>query len=463
MSDTKKTFNKICLARIVLEAATPIAVGSGKKDIMTDSQVIKDVNGLPYIPGTSLAGVIRHMIGQQDADTLFGYQNRDDGMGSRIIFTHAKMIGHDGKVVEGLMNEGSKNDPFYQRFSALPIRQHVRINEKGTAANRGKFDEEVVYKGTRFCFEIEIIQEENSGDEISRILETIRKQTFRLGGGTRSGFGELQIISLKTVNLDLKTASDLDRYLSKSSSLNDDAFWANCKNENNNDPESGWITYQLKLNPDDFFLFSSGLGSETADITPVTESIIVWGDDSRPKFVDENILIPAASVKGAIAHRVAFYYNKLSQVFADEINIDEFENHVGKNNTAVRALFGSEGERIGNEMKNQQRGNVIFSDLISGKLQQKLLNHVCIDRFTGGAMEGMLFSEEVVYAHDQQFEMTILVNESNLLAEEKEKIMESFERSLNDIVSGMLPLGGGVNRGHGSFNGSFEPKNYLKD
>jgi len=40
------------LARIIFQATTPLAVGSGEKDIMTDALVATDVNGLPYIPGT---------------------------------------------------------------------------------------------------------------------------------------------------------------------------------------------------------------------------------------------------------------------------------------------------------------------------------------------------------------------------------------------------------------------------
>lgn len=50
------------VARIVIEADTPICVGSGEKTIDTDSEVTLDVNGLPYIPGTTIAGVLRHIM-----------------------------------------------------------------------------------------------------------------------------------------------------------------------------------------------------------------------------------------------------------------------------------------------------------------------------------------------------------------------------------------------------------------
>ena len=47
------------LARVVLEAKTPLCISSGEKDLVSDSMCIKDANGLPYIPGTTLAGVLR--------------------------------------------------------------------------------------------------------------------------------------------------------------------------------------------------------------------------------------------------------------------------------------------------------------------------------------------------------------------------------------------------------------------
>ncbi|MGL5563364.1 MAG: RAMP superfamily CRISPR-associated protein, partial [Tannerellaceae bacterium] len=49
---TMTLYNKRLLCRIVLEATTPLSIGSGLKDITTDSLVVKDINGLPYIPGT---------------------------------------------------------------------------------------------------------------------------------------------------------------------------------------------------------------------------------------------------------------------------------------------------------------------------------------------------------------------------------------------------------------------------
>lgn len=480
----QKTYRYRHLARVVIEAVTPITVGTGDKDFITDSPVLKDVNGLPYIPGTSIAGVIRHAIGHSNANDWFGYndpENPADSLGSKIIFSNALMVGADGKVIEGL-TQIDFDDSFYKHFKTLPIRQHNSIDSKGTVKKTGKFDEQVVYKGCRFCFEIEMVSETYDDENFDKVIATLRSNELRFGGGTRTGFGEIKIVSLQEAKLNLEKEAELNAYINKSSSLNEIEFWKdiNPNNpDNQNNSKTTWTKYELELKPDDFFLFGSGLGSDDADMTPVRESVITW-DGDKPKFETEYVLIPATSVKGAISHRVAFHYNRLEGVHADSIfaelkselakeNLsnenfnkklkEKYEEVVGENNIAVKELFGTSREKCKksdnrtkkNEEYCQSRGNVILSDILIEKknFMEKLINHVSIDRFTGGAIDGALFQEEVIFGNDYQFRLDILVNNKTY----SQNVIKAFDCALKDITTGMLPLGGGVNRGHGSFSG----------
>lgn len=444
------------LARFVIEAKTPLAVGSGEKDITTDALVATDVNGLPYIPGTAIAGVVRSMIGEESAKTFFGYQvpnKKKDGKGSEIIFTEAKILNSKGEVVDGLNIEAIDKDPLLKEYKELPIRQHARISEKGVTVKGGKFDEQVVFAGTRFCFELEMVSDGNNYSDFESVLSQVNNKTFRIGSGTRCGFGEIEVVEMQRAKLDLSKPNELELYLDKSSNLSED--WNGWQRDENIEKETlstDWQEYKLSLQPEDFFLFGSGFGDEDVDMTPVKARKVVW-EDGEGRLSDKMVLIPATSVKGALSHRVAYHWNKLNEYYAGNP-----EAKVGKENFAVKTLFGSEGEKEG---EGQLRGNVIFSDIIENRsVKDKILNHVAIDRFTGGAIDGALFSEKTTYVKekDKPFEMTLLVKNEMLSKKDKKNVTvgEALEVALQDICKGMLPLGGGVNRGNGIFTGTLK-------
>ena len=473
MANSVNRYNYRFLARLVIQAETPLSVGSGEYDILSGKVVAKDANGLPYIPGTAIAGIVRHAIGEENAKPFFGFnestterkqrveRNKVSGMsgsdnilnideGSKIIFSSAQIVDEEGLVVEGLDLNRVKKSKFLSCFNSLPKRQHVRINGSGTSEKNGKFEEEVIYKGTRFCFEIEMLSSDFKNTNLfEKVLLEIATKTNRLGGGTRRGLGEIRVVECKKMNLDLFVPNDLKVYIEKTSSLNDH-FWNECPVFNLQQQSDGlnWTTYTLRLNAEDFFLFGSGLGNEYADITPVCETYFDWPKDNKPSIIEKAILIPGSSVKGAISHRVAFHYNKIKGVFSDELSTEEMKIHVGSNNPAVQAVFGYVVDD-----KHIERGNIQISDVIQTVVdeQNKLMNHVSIDRFTGGAIAGALYSEEVTYAKNCKYTLTLNVFANAL---KDDAVREAFDATLDDIVNGLLPLGGGTNRGYGFFNGS---------
>jgi CRISPR/Cas system CSM-associated protein Csm3 (group 7 of RAMP superfamily) len=385
---------------------------------------------------------------KQEKEKGIYIKNRDNiDKGSEIIFSSAQIVDEDVKVIEGLINERSD---YLAQFDELPVRQHVRINEKGTAEKHGKFDEEVVYKGVRFCFEIELLNKDKNDSNFRRVLSELANDTIRIGGGTRKGFGEIEIVECKTRELDFSNPDELNTYIEKTSSLND-VFWEEISADNDisKHADEGWTTYELHLTPDDFFLFASGFGDENADMTPVWETYFEWMS-GKPEIRQKSVLIPGSSVKGALSHRVAFHYNKIRKLFAGNP-----EAKAGVENPAVQALFGytrKVKDENGKDKEELKRGNVLISDVIQTRNdeQEKILNHVSIDRFTGGAMDGALFSESVVYGKNKEYVLIFKVNNDAL---NDMGIEQSFEQSLFDIAEGMLPLGGGVNRGHGCFSG----------
>jgi CRISPR/Cas system CSM-associated protein Csm3 (group 7 of RAMP superfamily) len=460
------------IARIVVEAERPLVVGGGNKELGTDRPVAKDANGLPYIPGTSLAGVLRHAIfaanqGNNEVikklKDMLGDDDDEDSknnVGSRVAISSAHLIGKNNKVYDGLLPLSELTDDFIEHFLNLPVRQHVRITHKGVADinKKGKFDEEVLYKGTRLIFEIEM--KGNKEEDLTLwkdMLKMFMHPDFRLGSGSRKGFGKIKIISIREKTLNLSKPEERKIYLNHSSSLGSDfdgTLLTGAQGE-----KSKYISYILHLNPKDFYLFGSGKKGNSPDIHPVTEQILSWDDDTQnPTFSKEMILIPSSSVKGAVSHRVALNYNKLCDIFADKLpNGKTIEDYAGENNAAVKALFGE----AANHAKNNDghSGNVLFQDVFLDFSDLKKLDHVAIDRFTGGAIDSALFNENVV-KDKKSFDLKFYLDNGFLVPDgvDKNKVVNAFENTLKDICSGLLPLGGGTMRGNGVFTGTLEKK-----
>lgn len=451
MEETKNTKNTHrYIARVVLKAETGLFIGSGENSLNNVGLVQRDHWGLPMIQGTSLTGVIKHALedGQTDAENIwrdiFGYQGvtDNDGLGSRLKISSAYLMIDENSMAEGI-TETDEIKKAKNIFDTLPIRQHVNITDKGVAKKTGLFSHELVYKGSQFIFEMELKGNESHKDSWDKVLTQLTEPFFRLGHGTRNGYGKLSVVSIKQKCFDLKVEKDFDEYLKFNPSLNVKNYnlteLATSTTESNNS-----IKYKLELKPDDFFIFSDGLGDEVVNNKPVTESEITYSTNgialSNPKT-----LIPASSIKGALAHRTCFHFNKLNGHYADH-----GKGTVGTNNQAVKELFGFEASNAEAEKEVRKRGNVLIDDLYIEDIDNtKIFNHVAIDRFTGGAMDGALFSEQVSHKKDKKvaFSITLLKDEYS------ENAQEAFEEALIDVCKGLLPLGGMTTKGHGIFTG----------
>lgn len=463
------------IARIVLEAKTSLFVGSGDSSLLKDAIVQKDHLGLPMIQGTSLAGVLSHSFfdhykldifdeTKEKLIKLWGYQLSKDqqkaynryfkednpdkkdeeipkGYGSRLKISSAYMLYEKDKVAEGL--DKSDIGSVLSKFENLPARQHVRITDKGVATQQGLFNHEVVYAGSRFIFEIELVGNKEDNDAWEQILTHLYQPTFRIGQGTRKGFGSLKVEKIEERVFDLTNNEDFEDYLGFDPSFN--TTNKGLKDFTVKYPEDV-ISYTLELKPDSFFIFSEGSGDAEVNNRPVTEETVFY-DENGKILLKNKTLIPASSIKGVISHRVAFHYNKIHRRWAGT-----GEAKAGTKNEAVKALFGIEKNDT-----DGKRGIVIIDDVYFDEevKNDKIFNHVAIDRFTGGAMEGALFSEKVSGFTNDESRLKIEIYLEKTDFEDKE-VVKALELALEDICKGLLPLGGMTTKGHGIFTGSLK-------
>ncbi len=423
----------IFIANITIKAKTPLKVASGQKDFLQDSPIQKDWNDLPMILGTSLAGVLRKEFDDDLAKELFGSDNPNDDKAhaSRLIISNALLLDEKHKATESLLLE--KSD-FLKEFEILVKREHNSINDKGVTNDTGKFDEEVLYAGTKFKFSISFLSDncEEDKKQFFEVLNILSQNSFRIGGGSTKGFGQIEIESIDYDIFDMSSS----KFVNFENSLNT-KLEQEFKTQKQNDEK--YISYEISLKPDDFFMFGSGFGSSDADMTAVYEKVV---SDSYDGFTKKKVLIPASSVKGAISHRTTYHYNKLNEIYiaSDKKPIE-----------VVESIFGAKKDTNKDNEEVGFKGKLLISDIYVDEFQEKVFDHVAIDRFTGGAIDGALFQEKTINTKEE-IKLEILL-EKNI---EDEKAIKAFENTLDDLTSGILSLGGATTKGHGIFTGEWK-------
>jgi CRISPR/Cas system CSM-associated protein Csm3 (group 7 of RAMP superfamily) len=466
------------IARLVLKTCTPLSIASGRTDGIADNLIVRDANGLPAIPGSSLAGVLRHSYQricdpdkkEKDAintNALFGSDKQAPQRTGEPSYVHVSWgCLHDktDNPIEGLLDPNDlcweDDEIIKDALQSTPIkREHVKLNHRGVsdAKQQGKFDRASLTTGHRFSVELSLWSDEKNDPRWEQLLDLIKRPDFRLGGGTRRGLGKLKIIRCYTGKFNLQETEDFNKFGKLTQCLTDRE---SLEKLGESESQEQLPTIKLNLTPLDGYRFGGGtehlIQNGQADMLAVTENCVTWKNSQGAITEKKQIVIPASSVKGAISHRVAYHYNVLTQAFADQKfnNPDtapaDVKKYVGENNEAVKALFGYVNE----DTEKAQIGSLIFDDIYLARTtedkQVTEYTHNSMDRFTGGVRDGALFSEEVI-TDNQPLVLNITV-----VKKPESKIWHALELALNDLTEGRLALGAGGGRGHGYFSGEWK-------
>jgi CRISPR/Cas system CSM-associated protein Csm3 (group 7 of RAMP superfamily) len=450
--------NIIECARVTLQFRTPFMVG-GQDAFDTDAQFVTDANDLPAIPGTSVAGALRaRFLGLTDEKTtnrLFGYQRGNKGHGSRLEVTWAHIHNSRDLPADGLLTAGVDEDAVLRHARMATVRDHVRIGHLGAAEDRGKFDERPVPAGHRFTFEMRLRHDGSLEPSWQTLLGILCDPAFRLGGKTRRGYGAFDVVALNVGRFDLARPDDFQAWCSHPVALNRPAPSLNRPTPSlspSSLPElanqADTVRIRLELRPEDFWFIGGG-SDDAADLAPMTDSRVTW-EDGKGTVGAEQPVLPATSLKGALAHRVAFHFNALRSVYAD--TVEKPDEVTAGNNEGVRQLFGAI-KQSSDQREEGHPGRVFIDDLyIDDPGAQKYVNHVSIDRFTGGAIQGALFLERPFFGGGP-FETMLTITRANDVSVDCRK---ALRKAIEDLVEGRLGIGSGTNRGNGFFSGSFD-------
>lgn len=438
------------IARATIQFETAFIIGGGHDDLLFDDVFVADANGLPALPGSSIAGILRHAwedAGLGNGNDIFGYQEGDEGHGSRLSVSWGCIHDRRNRPVEGIVSDLKKihGDPVLSEAMITTARDHVRITHRGTAADKGKFDERSVSAGHRFTFELMLEGGSGDSDNWEKLLSLLHSDAIRIGGKTRRGYGQFKVVTLKHGAFDISTAEGFGSFIACPVSLALECSLPDSLDEVT-EISAGSITATLELKPEGFWMIGGGFDGDI-DMAPLKANRIAW-EGAEGKVENNRAILTGSAIKGAISHRTAFHYNRLNGKYAGEV---EPEKCAGTANKAVAALFGSEKKD-----KEGQRGRVIISDLFIEKPgKQKVLNHVSIDRFTGGArtLEGALFDEKPYYG-GEPFVLKVSVSDPQGAVEPEAR--KALAAALEDLKAGRLAIGAGAGRGNGFFTGKID-------
>lgn len=474
------------IARFTLQTKSGLSITTGDNDFENDSELARDANGLPTIPGTSLAGVLSHLLrtenpNEQTHQRIFGFTSqREEGQAteiekgseasSNLQVENALLQTSEGKVYDQLENVDTiKTDPLTAALYdsiLLPFQnQHVRLTDHGTSDpnQRGLFDRAYVPAGCRFSCELSYWAEnaENGLHDWQATLQLLHHPLLKLGGATRAGYGELELLagSLRTGEYDLKDSTQAQAFRNLNVSLNNTSGLTRV--DTNYKPASQVLTATggghtaglkqivLPLQPRHFWLVGGGdqaldinkQSEHDPDILPRME--VVWhrfnqAKDGKFGEWQHKLCLPGSAIKGCLRHRCNFHFRRLNEIWHSSKIIDQ--------ESLLAPWFGIERSSDGDSNLGNA-GRVFFHNVYLDIPEEKYLHaqmHNVIDRFTGGVRNdrGQLFEEVLVY--QQGFDIRIYYDPSKDTTETK--FEEALDLTLQDLANGALALGA---RSHG--------------
>ena len=383
----KRTYYRLPL---VLESALSIG---GAYSFDTDADVIVDSRNMPFIPASSIAGVLRHASAEETARKLFGSLDGDD----TVV-----------RVFDACAEEGA----------AISVRDNVALEEDDKVAKQGaKFDRQVVDKGARFTAYLELVGETEGIDaeaEIESLIAKLNHGQIKLGSKTTRGLG---YVALENGTFEKVTfgTNDVDAWLDFD--MFEDACWANAKKI-----PVGKLTYEgarftLKLAVKGALSireYTTELPDEPAgEITAPDYKQLSLGATGNP-------LIPGSSWAGAFRAQ----YRKLT----------------GKSDREIGDLFGTVDDKAA-------RSKISFteSEVTDGSWKKpwKKITRNSIDRYTGGTIDGALFTELTHYGG----ETTLTID----IDEPKAEWLTVIIACIADLNNGYMAVGGLTSVGHGLF------------
>lgn len=433
------------IVRMILETMCPLHIGTGEDGCEFDAPVARDVFGHWVLPATSIAGLLRERcrstLGTDVCNAVFGYQSGDRGHASPLTISDGHLLDFDGRSCLHKVLEGRQPalDVSTMRCTADHVRLQTWLENDldkhgvGTASNSGKFDIDFVPAGVRFVVEFQYDDYADKWETVAGLLLDLAAGHMAIGGNTGRGYGRVKAACIPAhLKLDLNCSKDITAFgklpADPAGSMNNEDQLLDTHRaavSTNTDGIHGSVTMTFETTGP---LLIGGAespiedASETApaDMVCLTQPVLDWG---AKRFVAKPV-VPGSAVRGLLRSRVI---TAMTATGMDRADIK----------AAVANLFGTAED-------SARRGRIDVHGCVLEDTATQRLAHVAIDRLTGGALRGALFTEEPIWVDDLQIPIQITLRGVS------EEDLFWLVHAVLDIHDGIAPLGGGTRRGNGT-------------
>jgi CRISPR/Cas system CSM-associated protein Csm3 (group 7 of RAMP superfamily) len=463
---------KRIIIRGVLVLDTPTCLSNGDAEGVIDMMLLRDsISPKALLTGSSIAGALRNYLHEYEKDycksatrqdlapklfgDLFAYKNEKDKSEKEKITLREKDTQSPLIIDDSL----SSNIP------QVELRDGVKINgATGTADDGAKYDLEFLTAGTQFPLSFELlVQKEADEAELKKalaiVLRGLEKGEISIGMKKRRGFGRCKVEKWQVWELDLRKPKDRIEWLKFD-------HWNRELSNKRKSFESivvalGGISLKQQIDKRDrlfihakFKLASPLLIRSSQDLTKSSAA------DKNSKLSVPDVVhlrsqrhgkpepvVSGTSLAGVLWHRA-----------------ERIVNTLGKDLKIVYDLFG----KVDENTKEAKASRLVIDESVIESTDDLVQSRIAIDRFTGGAYHGALFSEQPIFgveiAEDQKKSKkgkeTSKPTQKNKHIELKLELRkpEKYEIGLlllllKDLWTGDLPIGGTSSIGRGRLQG----------
>lgn len=380
-----------------MELLSPISIGNGD-ELLTDHDCLRNSKGVPFIPGTSLAGVFSHYLSDEML-ALFTPKIGDEYKQSPYYISDANIVLDDKK-----------------RNVSTSIRDGVKLKPDKIAEDGAKFDFEIVESSTKFDFRIEVIVRDHDNiDKMKKVVDVIlhglNSGEILLGYKSKRGYGKVKIEDVKIKEFTKNSLEEMLLFDKYQMDKYDQYSIPDIDNENKYD----YMQVHLRqVGGISIRKYSATAGE--VDFEHVTSN-------GKP-------VIPGTSWNGLIRRQIAEYLD--DDIISNCcVKINDWFGDAKKRDTTGRA------------------SNIIIEESIIQDAKRIQITRNKISRFSAGVSNRALFSEVSYFNGDTV--LGIKVKKSIEEDPDNSRIIGLLSLVIKDIDNGFIALGGQTAIGRGLF------------